>query len=169
MNNLCEVGIITKPQGLKGHFRVRINYSNFSMLSELKEVIIDGNKFEIEKITHRDGFEIFKVKGIEIIDVAENLRNKTIFAEVSARKTLDKDEFYIRDLVGSDVSVDEKEIGKIENILTYGSADIFVVKKDGKETLIPFVKGLVKEFDINGKILKLNKNKFEEIVESEQN
>lgn len=168
MNKLCEVGVITKPQGLKGHFRVRLNYSNFSMLSELKEVVIENNKYEIEKITHRDGFEIFKVKGIDNIDVVENLRNKIIYAEISERKTLAKDEFYIRDLIGSNVFVDKDKIGKIENILTYGSADIFVVKKDNKETLIPFVKGLVKNFNLTEKKLVLNKEKFNEIVESEQ-
>ena len=107
MNKLCEVGVITKPQGLKGHFRVRLNYSNFSMLSELKEVVIENYKYEIEKITHRDGFEIFKVKGIDNIDVVENLRNKIIYAEISERKTLAKDEFYIRDLIGSNMFVDK--------------------------------------------------------------
>ena len=100
--------------------------------------------------------------------MVENLRNKIIYAEISERKTLAKDEFYIRDLIGSNVFVDKDKIGKIENILTYGSADIFVVKKDNKETLIPFVKGLVKNFNLTEKKLVLNKEKFNEIVESEQ-
>ena len=43
---LCEIGVITKPQGLKGHFRVRQNYSNFSILSKVKVVVIQNKEYE---------------------------------------------------------------------------------------------------------------------------
>ena len=77
---LCEIGIITKPQGLKGHFRVRQNYSNFSILTKVKEVVIKGKDYEVEKVTDRSEFFIFKVKGIESIEQAEDLRNEKIYS-----------------------------------------------------------------------------------------
>ena len=87
---LCEIGVITKPQGLKGHFRVRQNYSNFYILSKVKVVVIQNKEYEVEKVTDRGEFFIFKVKGIEQIEAAEALRNEKIYSKVEEREELEE-------------------------------------------------------------------------------
>ena len=161
---LCEIGIITKPQGLKGHFRVRQNYSNFSILTKVKTVVIRGKDYEVEKVTDRGEFFIFKVKGIESIEQAEDLRNEKIFSKLEVREELEENEFYISDLIGSKVFAGKIFTGEMKNILQYGSADIFVLNNNGKEIMMPFVNGLVDEFDKEHKTLKLNEMKYKEVV-----
>ena len=153
---LCEIGIITKPQGLKGHFRVRQNYSNFSILTKVKEVVIKGKDYEVEKVTDRSEFFIFKVKGIESIEQAEDLRNEKIYSKLEVREELEENEFYISDLIGAKVFVGKTLVGEMKNVLQYGSADIFVLDNNGKEIMMPFVNGLVDNFNKESKNLMLN-------------
>jgi len=161
---LCEIGIITKPQGLKGHFRVRQNYSNFSILSKVKTVVIKGKDYDVEKVTDRGEFFIFKLKGIETIEEAEDLRNEKIYSKSEERDELGENEFYIADLVDSKVLVGKEEIGELKQVLKYGAADVFVINNNGKEIMMPFVNGLVESFDAKNKTLELNSEKYKEVV-----
>ena len=161
---LCEIGIITKPQGLKGHFRVRQNYSNFSILTNVKQVVIKGKDYDVEKVTDRGEFFIFKIKGIETIEDAENLRNEKIYSKLEVREELEENEFYISDLIGAKVFVEAEDVGKLKDVLKYGAADIFVLNNNGKEIMMPFVNGLVENFDKENKTLKLNAEKYKEVV-----
>ena len=161
---LCEIGIITKPQGLKGHFRVRQNYSNFSILANVKSVVIKNKEYEVEKVTDRGEFFIFKVKGIETIEDAENFRHEKIYSKTEVRDELEEGEYYISDLIGAKLFVQNEEIGELKQVLKYGAADIFVVNNSGKEIMMPFVNGLVDSFDANKKIIVLNSKKYNEVV-----
>ena len=80
------------------------------------------------------------------------------------REELEENEFYIADLVGSEVFVETSKIGILKQVLQYGSADIFVLDSNGKEIMMPFVNGLVNSFDSEKKVIILNKDKYSEVV-----
>ena len=60
--------------------------------------------------------------------------------------------------------LDCKNIGKLDDIQNFGSADIFYIKDNSDTLLLPFVKDLIESIDTNKEIIYLNKDKFNEVA-----
>lgn len=57
---------------------------------------------------------------------------------------MQKDEFYYRQIIGLMVITSEgKEIGMVAEIMETGSNDVYVVRGQGKEYLIPAIKDVI--------------------------
>lgn len=161
-----NLGIITKPQGLHGEFRVKPNGLDLSIFKNLKQVFIDNKHYEVAKITPRSVFVILKLKEFSSIDEVEKLRNKAIFYELDENRELDADEYLIKDLIGT-IIVDENDniLGTLKEINNFGSADIFYcLDKNNKEFLFPFIQGTIIKFDKINKKIVIDSKKLSEIV-----
>ena len=63
---------------------------------------------------------------------------------------LQKNEFYHRQIIGLIVVTPEgKKIGQIAEIIETGSNDVYVVKGQGKEYLIPAIKDVISCIDLS--------------------
>lgn len=152
-----QIGIITKPQALKGDFRVKPSLLNLKYYKSFKVVYIDNTSYEVEKVTLRDTFVIFKVKGIDTCEMAETYRNKAIYADM---EVVEKDE---NDYMDYMVMVGDKEIGRITEINNYGSKDIWSV--EGNESvMLPYVDELIKSRNDEKKVLTLNEEIFNQVA-----
>lgn len=62
-----------------------------------------------------------------------------------------EDTYFIADLIGLNVYTDEgKLLGRLEDIYNSGSSDIYVVKNElGKQILLPAIKDVIKQIDLN--------------------
>ena len=96
---------------------------------------------------------ILKLKGIETPEEAERLRNSYLKINRKDAKKLPEGTYYIADLIGLDVYTDEnKLLGKVDYIYNAGSSDIYVVKDEqGKEILLPAIKEVLKQVDLENK------------------
>lgn len=159
---LTEIGIITRPQGLKGHFRVKSHYSNFSI--NIETVLIKNKEYKVEKITDRQKFFVFKLAELNSIEEVEALRNEKIFTNL-AEEILAEDEFFVADLIGSNVFSDGENLGAIKNILQWGAADVFEVEnaETGKSFMFPFARDVLISFDKDKKIVALDGKILQEI------
>lgn len=64
---------------------------------------------------------------------------------------LDKGEFFVDQLVGLKViTTDGAVIGKVEDIIETGSNDVYIVRGEGREYLIPAIRDVVREIDPGG-------------------
>ena len=151
------VGMITKPQALKGEFRVKPSILNLKQFKKFKSIFIDNKEYAVEKVTLRDTFVIMKIEGVNSCEMAETFRNKTIYAEME----IDTNDNF--DLVGFDIVVDGECIGKIIEINNYGSKDIVTVE-GSKSFMFPIIDGLISVTDKDSKKLILDKNIFEQVV-----
>ena len=151
------VGIITKPQALKGEFRVKPEILNMKQFKKFDSVYINKKEYKIEKVTLRDSFVILKVEGIDRCEDAETLRNSQVFAEME----VDTEDTF--DLVGFEVIVDNESIGKINDINNYGSKDIISVKSNNP-CMLPLIDDLIVEIDESNKTVILDKELFEQVV-----
>ena len=70
---------------------------------------------------------------------------------------LSEDEFYIDDLIDCDV-VDEnnKNLGKVIEILSPGAHDVLLIQQGDSETLVPLVDEWVVKIDIDGRKIQVN-------------
>ena len=96
-----------------------------------------------------------KLKGIDTIDEAENYRNFYLKIERNKDEKLDKDSYYIIDIIGCTVYTDEgNKLGKVDDVFSTGSNDVYVVKsEEGKQILLPAIKDVIKNIDIKNKAI----------------
>lgn len=152
-----QIGIITKPQALKGEFRVKPSLLNLKYYKSFKVVYIGGESYTVEKVTVRDTFVIFKVAGIDSCEVAENYRNKAIFADMEVVERDDSDYSDYR------VIVDGREVGSITEINNYGSKDIWSIEGENN-IMLPYIDNLIESKDDAAKTITLNSEIFNQVA-----
>ncbi len=150
---MFEVGKIVNTQGIKGVVRVIPMTDDIKRFELLKKIYVSDKVdelYEIESVGYHKQFVLLKFKGIDDMTTAElKLKNKMLKIDDIDALPLEEDEFYIRDLIGCTVITTEGEtLGKIVDILFTGANDVYVVKTDDKDVLIPATKNCVKNIDI---------------------
>ena len=156
MKNL-EIGQIVNTFGIKGIVKVNPWVNDVTRFDNLKKVYIKIRKeqkvLEIEEVKYHKNQVLLKFKGIETVEQAEILRNAILEIDREDAIPLEEGEFFIADLLESEVYTDEGEkLGILEDIFNTGSNDIYVVKNElGKSILLPRIKDVFKEIDVENK------------------
>jgi len=161
------IGKITSAFGIKGEVKVIPKSDIFE--KQIAEILEKEEKLTFyrgkDKISltpidikpHKSGY-IFKFKEINDRNEAEDLRNYELWIEKEKASKLDKNEYYVDELIGFKC-IDEKkgEIGTLKDIMFQPSADVLVIEtKDKKEILVPFIKEFVKDVDKQNKTIYLS-------------
>jgi len=158
---LLSVGKILNFHGIKGEVKIGFTEGNEKILSEVNEVYIvkdsETIKLEIDKLRFHKKFAIVKFKEIDSIDDALEYKGNLIrLPKKQLVKYLEKDEFYITDLVGLKAyDPEEIYIGEVSGVMNIKHQDtLFIKTEDGVEYLVPFKKEIVPEINMKkGKII----------------
>lgn len=160
MQDFLEIGQIVNTFGVKGIVKVVPFTDNVERFEELKTVFLEkNNKIEekqIEETKFHKNMVLVKFKNIETIEEAEKYVNAYLKVDRENAISLEEDEYFIADLLGSEVYTDENLLlGKLEDIFNTGSNDIYVVKDEkGKQILLPAIADVIKNIDVkNQKIV----------------
>lgn len=164
MKEYFEIGQIVNTHGLKGYVKVVPYTDDMQRFSELKKVYIRYQKklveFDIEKVKYLKNMVSLKLAGIHDINEAEKYKGCYLVIKREDARKLEKDTYFIADLIGSRV-VDDQEnlLGILEDIYNTGSNDIYVVQtSDGKQILIPAIKSAIYAIDVNQKKIVVNQD-----------
>lgn len=144
------IGRIGAPHGVRGEVRI-VPLTDFpDRFSNLKSIFIDDQtKLEIENVKYNKQFIILKFKELDNRNDIESLKGKLIKVDRKDVPPLAPGEYYSFDIIGLDVYNEKNEsLGKIEQILKTGSNDVYVANHAGKQTLIPALKKVVTNIDI---------------------
>ena len=156
--SLNLVGVATKPQALKGQFRIKPEILNLKEFKKFTHLTIDNKEYDVEAVTLRDTFVIVKLKGVDTCEQAETFRNKKVYAEMEVEV---EDNF---DLMNFDVEVDGEIIGKIIDINNYGSKDICSIKTNNGGVMLPLIDELIVDIDEDKLVVVMDKNTFAEVA-----
>lgn len=149
-----QVGVITQTHGIKGEVKVFPTTDDVSRFRKLKEVIMDTGReritMEIEGVKFFKQYAIVKFKGYDSINDIEKYKRAKLYVTRDHAVKLQKDEYFIADLVGLNVVTDEGEpFGKMKDVLATGANDVYVVEReDGTEVLLPAIRECVKAVDM---------------------
>lgn len=103
---------------------------------------------------------ILKLEGCDTMEKAESLKNKILYGSRDDA-VISEGANYIADLIGCDV-IDAKtkeSYGTVFDVVNYGSCDIYDLRNNGKQFLIPATKEIVKKIDIENGVIEINKMK----------
>ena len=149
-----EIGQIVNHFGIKGMVKINPFTNDISQFGELKSVLVEKNgkllDIQIEEVKYSKNQILLKLKGIDTVEEAEKYRNCYIKIARENAKKLPKNTYFIADLLGLTVYTDENILlGKVEDIYNSGASDIYVVKsEDGKQILLPGIKDVIKQIDL---------------------
>lgn len=155
------IGKIVGPHGIKGTLKVKPYTDFLERFAENKiiKIKLENSLFEflIEKSFLHKNFVCLKLKGIENIDEAFKFKNCDIVIGEDELKKLQKDEYYIHDLIGLKVIGDNDiEIGVITDVISLPSNDVYEIELlNKKKVLYPAVKDFIREIDVKKKIIKI--------------
>ena len=154
---MLEIGQIVNTFGVKGMIKIVPYTDDVKRFDNLKTIyVVTRNKkteYEIEEIKYHKNMVLAKLKGVDTMNDAELLKQSSVQIERKDAIHLEKDTYFIVDLIGLKVITDEnEELGNIVDIFNTGSNDIYVVKDElGKQILLPAISEVIKSIDIENK------------------
>lgn len=154
MENLLQVGAITSTHGIRGEVKVFPTTDDVNRFKKLKEVVLDTGKeqitLQIQGVKFFKQFVILKFKGIDNINDIEKYKGKSLFVTRENAVKLEKDEYFIADILGSTVEDEDGNIlGTLKDVIVTGANDVYVVEnEEGKELLFPAIKECVLNVDL---------------------
>lgn len=124
---------------MHGEVKIFPTTDDVRRFKKLKEVILDTGKenriLEIESVKFFKQFAILKFRGIDTMDEAEKYRRKSLYVTRENAVRLQKDEYFIADLIGVKVlDEQEQELGTLEDVIETGANDVYQIRlKDGRQ------------------------------------
>lgn len=151
MEQFLTVGKIINTHGIRGEVKIKPTTDDVNRFKSLKEAYIDEKEIFISGCKFQPGKVILKIEGIDSIEEAEKLKNKLIKVKREKAVQLPEDTYFAVDIIGCEVYEETgNKIGTVDDIIYTGSNDVYWVKGEN-EVLIPALKDIVLEIDINNK------------------
>ena len=171
MTEYLMVGEILKPQGIQGEVKVRpitadpLRFENAEKLFFCDE----GSYTPVESRFMRfDGQAVYlKFRGINDRNTAETLRGKFLYIDRAHAIELNEDEYFIADLEGLKGVDDEgNELGILTEVMQPGGNDeyVFTDKTKKRELLVPALKSVILNTDIEAGIMLLSAARLREVA-----
>ena len=153
-----EAGKIVTTHGIRGEVKIMPYTDSPELLAEFDRLFIGKEHTEviIERSRVFKNTVIAKIEGINTPEAAEKLRNKVLYMHRDDLE-LDDDTYFIQDLIGIEVrdADTDKVYGKIIDVMQTGANDVYVIKGDDREYLVPAIADVVVSTDIDGNIMTI--------------
>ncbi len=146
------VARIVSPQGNKGEVKAEVITAFPQRFASTREVYVgpEHQRYEVEYHRFLDNSVVLKLRGIDTIDQAEQLRGKMVEVPEEEAVHLPPGHYFWHQIIGLKVvTVHGELLGRIEEILETGSNDIYVVRGPRGEILIPAIKQVVRSIDLD--------------------
>lgn len=164
MEQTLKIGIIVKPQGIKGELKVQPLTDDINRFEKLKEVIIDDKTYRVQKTVVGGGTVFMSLSGITDRNVAETFRGKFLLVTRENAIPLEEGRYFIADIIGCSVITDTgKKVGKVIDVFS-ARTDIFTLQTtDNKVMRFPFLKDLIVSVDIENQVITLKEKRLGEV------
>ena len=151
------VGVIIGAWGLRGDVKVQTHSDYPDRFVAGGVVYLDDERCVILRVyNHKVGY----VVGLDSVPdrtAAERLRGKTLTVPASELPGLDGDTFFHFDIIDMAVrTTSDDELGRIEEILSTGGTDVYIIRGSGREVLIPAAREYVVDVDVERGIMTVS-------------
>ena len=154
MEDLLKVGVITTTHGVRGEVKVYPTTDEPERFLDLEYVLLDTGKelrrLDIKNVRFFKNLVILKFDGIDNINDIEKYKGRDLWIPREEAQELDEDEYYIADLLGMKVLLEDgSEFGTLKNVMETGANDVYIVDSvEHGEVLLPAIKVCILDVDI---------------------
>ncbi|MFM7139465.1 MAG: ribosome maturation factor RimM [Actinomycetes bacterium] len=153
------VGRLGRPHGVHGEISVEVRTDEPEIrFAKGSKLSVKENNNQLTVLSSRWHQEKMLVKFEEITDrdLANEIKGKTLTIKIDPNSIeTKKDQYYEFQLAGLKViDKNDKTLGQIKEVITNLAQDLLVVETvDKREVLVPFVKQIVTNVDLNKKLV----------------
>jgi len=143
------VGRIGAPHGLRGEVNVEPLTDFPERFDSGSRLWLDGAPRLVQGSRWRGRQVLLKLEGVDSRTEAEALRGKELMAPQA--QPLAAGRYYLHDVLGLRVEDEAGALlGRIEDVLSTGANDVYVVRGERGELLLPAIEDVVREVDVAG-------------------
>lgn len=162
MEDLLKVGVITTTHGVRGEVKVYPTTDEPERFLDLDYVLLDTGRelrrLDIKNVRFFKNLAILKFDGIDNINDIEKYKGRDLWIPREEAQELDEDEYYIADLLGMKVLLEDgSEFGTLRDVMETGANDVYIVDsvKYG-EVLLPAIKECILDVDIEANTMTVH-------------
>jgi 16S rRNA processing protein RimM len=143
------VGRVTRAHGLKGELKFFPVDQDDLVVQNDQQIRLGETTFKIKSVRGAKSPFIVKFDGIDSIEAAQSLSGQEVLIAREDFELLPEGEYYRFEIEGLKAFDDTgKYYGVVEDIIATGSNDVYVVREDGKEWLVPMIDSVVQSIDL---------------------
>jgi len=143
------VGRVATAWGPRGVLKVVPLVDTRERLARGRTVTIGDTAHTIQTCRWQKGLAYLKLSGIDGRESALALRDRLLTIPESDLEPLPEGQYYRFQLLGLNVSTaDGRPLGTIEDVITTGANDVYLVRGEAGEVLVPATAEVVREVDL---------------------
>lgn len=153
-SELAAIGEIIKAWGIRGEFKVIPLTDNTKRFGEIRRVYFfrqensEWRELSIENYRLFGEFVLLKFAGINDLTAASALGRGLIYIPRSERPKLPEGRFYYDEIEGLKVyTTGGRYLGTITEVIATASNDVYCVKGDSGEILLPALENVIRTVD----------------------
>ena len=156
-DGLLRIGYVAGSHGLHGALRVRTDDPGSTTIGALRRMFVEtaSGRREFKVLgasTLSAGNQRVILEGVNDANAAEALRGGAVMVAAADLPPLKDGEFYYFQLAGAEVMLtDGRRLGTIEDIMSTGAHDVWVVRDGEREVLVPVISDVVKAMDLEAR------------------
>lgn len=159
-SDFIVIGLLRRAHGVRGEIFLQPVSDVPERFQGLEHVLLryggGTEEVSVESVRSEGDRVLLKLKGVDDRTAAERLRG----AEIGVRKKdvypVPEGTYYVFDLIGCKVvGKDGRDIGVVDEVWNMPANDVLVVETPAGEVLIPAVKSVVKQVDLENKVVEI--------------
>ncbi len=155
------VGRVLKPHGVRGEVRVEIVTGYPERLGQHAAFYLAHphspeavRRYPVEQLRLHQDVALLKLEGCDDRNAADGLRGMLVQIPIEDAVPLEEGEYYLYQVVGVQVETEDGEpLGQVVQVLDTGANDVYVVRGPRGEVLLPAIKDVVLELDLDAQCL----------------
>jgi 16S rRNA processing protein RimM len=147
-----EIAQIQTAFGVDGEVRAHILTDFPRRFARLKKVFLgeECKPYSVEQAKVRGDDVFLKLGGVTTPEEAAKLRLKMVQVPIAEAMPLPKDAYYQYQVIGLNVvSVEGQVLGQVTEILPTGGNDVYIVRGEQGELLLPAIADVIKQIDVS--------------------
>jgi 16S rRNA processing protein RimM len=152
MDDFITIGQIINTHGLKGELKIYPLTDDMKRFRKLKTVFINRVEHTVVWCKLQTNKVVLKIEGIDSIEEAE--KYKRIYLEVKREEAvkLPKGRYFVCDIKKCTIyDTEGNEIGPVLDVIFTKNNDVYWVKKEKKDIMIPVLSNIVESINIEDK------------------
>ena len=150
------IGRVVATRGLRGELKVQIETEDPGRFQVLDNVYLGDSftPFRVQGVRFHKGQALLQLYDIDDRETAEGWRNAWVYVHIDDVLPLAEGEYYFYQLEGLTVVTEAAELlGTLVEVLPTGANDVYVIKGDHGELLLPALRDVVINIDLESRTM----------------
>jgi 16S rRNA processing protein RimM len=148
-DGFVAVGHVRGPRGLRGELKVDPLTDFPQRFAPGNTVYAAGAPYEVRHAREHQGVLLLELSGITTRKQADGLRDALLEVPEGELAPLEADRYYRHQIVGMEaVDTEGRALGRVEQVLDTGANDVYLIRSEEGELLVPATDEVVKDVDV---------------------